>query len=77
MTITTATITFNQGVRGMKHKHYDLIVEWAKDTSREVEYKDDDGSWRRAIFNNWNEDLEYRLKPKKKEVVSKLIRRNI
>lgn len=54
-----------------KHKHYDLIVEWAKDpTNVVVQYRDVKGDWRNTADNSasWCPDTEYRIKPKPKQV---------
>ena len=53
-----------------KHKHYDLIIEWAKDpTNVIIQYKNPNGWWD-ALDNSpsWRADTEYRIKPKTKQV---------
>ena len=47
----------------MKHVHHDMIVEWAKDTSRVVEIRGMDGTWRETIAPTWGTQSEYRFKP--------------
>lgn len=55
-----------------KHEHHDLIVEWVKDTSREVEYYSEVlGEWVTQSHPCWLPASKYRFKPKK-EVVSSL-----
>jgi hypothetical protein len=51
------------GVRRMKHKHSELIKAWAD--GAEIEYKSKvDGVWCPIEQDNWDEDYEYRVKPK-------------
>lgn len=50
-------------MKNNKHPHHDLIVEWAKDTSKAVQLKSDD-SWCDARMPNWDTDKEYRIKPR-------------
>lgn len=47
----------------MKHKHYDLILEWIKDTSRKLEYSANGRAWNSVPFNapKWDESVEYRF----------------
>jgi hypothetical protein len=48
----------------MKHVHHDMIVEWAKDTSREVEvYFPGIKTWSATPSPEWREDRQYRFKP--------------
>ena len=49
----------------MKHVHHDMIVEWAKDTSRAVEvYSGYMDHWRTTISSpTWDPDCQYRFKP--------------
>ena len=48
----------------MKHKHHDLIVTWAADTSKVVQIKTERGLWVDAEATPaWNPHIEYRLKP--------------
>ena len=57
--------------RPIKHKHYDLIIEWAKDPVNViVQIKDPTGLWRDTPRNlpTWRPETEYRIKPKTKEV---------
>ena len=46
-----------------KHVHHDMIVEWAKDTSRVVERRGRDigGIWLAIEFPTWNPDVLYRF----------------
>jgi len=46
----------------MKHVHHDMIVEWAKDTSRVVQ-KCMYGTWSDDPDPKWNPDYKYRFKP--------------
>ena len=49
-----------------KHKHHDMIVEWAKDTSRTVQWSltDRDGDWLDCTSNpHWDAKHMYRFKP--------------
>lgn len=57
--------------RPTKHKHCDLIVEWAKDPVNViVQYRGVKGDWRNTADNSpsWCSEIEYRIKPKTKEV---------
>jgi len=46
----------------MKHKHYDIIMEWAK--GKEIELYDGYHDTWHAIDNpTWYEDVAYRIKP--------------
>lgn len=47
----------------MKHPHFDLICEWAADTSRVVQCKQTDGTWYETNNPNWNPSVQYRFKP--------------
>lgn len=45
-----------------KHKHYDMIKEWIKDTSRGVECRDKSSrEWLITPIPIWSEDSEYRF----------------
>jgi hypothetical protein len=44
------------------HKHYDLIIQWAK--GAEIEYEDYNGDWENATSPSWSTCKEYRIKPK-------------
>ena len=48
----------------MKHVHYDMIVEWAKDTSRVLQssYCSDD-IWNNEEVPIWHPHKKYRFKP--------------
>ena len=54
----------------MKHPHFDLIVEWAKDTSRVVQCRSHrTGEWNDCNDVNipgWLPSYEYRFKPEPK-----------
>lgn len=53
----------------MKHKHYDMIVASAADTSRIVECRDpgeECAPWFMKNHSNWFTELEYRFKPEPK-----------
>lgn len=59
-----------------KHVHYDMIVEWAKDPSRVVQWRDnDDCVWTNCTDDKqhpyplWDETLQYRFKPEEPERV--------
>lgn len=57
--------------RPTKHKHYDLIIEWAKDpTNVIIQIKGPTGHWGDTARNSptWSFGAEYRIKPKTKEV---------
>lgn len=48
----------------MKHKHYDVMMEWAADTNKTVQlwqYTTDE--WVDIDHPIWNDDAEYRIKP--------------
>lgn len=50
----------------MKHRHHDLIVQWAADPSRVLEYSSTKGIWNRVTGSpKWDESVEYRLAPRK------------
>ena len=49
----------------MKKKHYDLILEWA--CGAEIEFFSKFlNKWEHSTSPAWNEDCEYRIKPKLK-----------
>jgi hypothetical protein len=50
----------------MKHKHADLIREWALDTSRVVQYRTAGGEWDELVEPSWSTRCEYRFKPEPK-----------
>ena len=52
----------------MKHKHADLIREWALDTSRVVQYRyPSTNDWDDCVGRPaWNEAVHYRFKPEPK-----------
>jgi hypothetical protein len=52
----------------MKHKHADLILEWALDTSRVVQYRViPTNEWDDCVDHpTWNEAIQYRFKPEPK-----------
>ena len=48
----------------MKHVHHDMIIEWAKDTSRVVEVRTKSGEeWFISEAPEWRKDCRYRFKP--------------
>lgn len=50
-----------------KHPHHDLIVEWAKDTSKVIQsYSEPLEKWVDFVHNrpDWDINTEYRLKPR-------------
>ena len=49
----------------MKHVHHDMIVEWAKDTSRVVETLDY-GHWVATSVPRWHTGSKYRFKTEPK-----------
>ena len=54
-----------------KHKHHDMIVEWAKDPSRTVQWSvtGRDGEWLDCTSNpNWYAKHMYRFKPEESTV---------
>ena len=48
----------------MKHKHADLIHEWAD--GAEIQRKRNHEDWDDAPYPNWDENTEYRIKPESK-----------
>lgn len=51
----------------MKHKHHDIIVAWAADTSRVVQYFDKhDHEWVDIQPSSWDPNRLYRFKPEPK-----------
>ena len=47
----------------MRHKHADVITAWA--SGQEIEYKDPEmRMWFNWRSTSWNDELEYRIKPK-------------
>ena len=49
----------------MKHKHYDMIVAWAKGEKIQARLKG--GEWHALPHPNWNgKYIEYRIKPEPK-----------
>ena len=50
----------------MKHKHADLIREWALDTSRVVQYRTGSEEWEDIQQPSWATNVEYRFKPEVK-----------
>lgn len=52
---------------GKKHKHYDCIVAWA--SGEEIQYRISPcDEWCNIYDPSWDNDIEYRVKPKNKEV---------
>jgi hypothetical protein len=47
----------------MKHKHYDVMMEWAADTSKIVQVRDTDTRWMDIEHPSWDIYLQYRIKP--------------
>ena len=47
----------------MRHKHYDLILEWA--CGAEIECLNN-GKWEKTKYPTWFEGKEYRIKPEPK-----------
>jgi hypothetical protein len=46
------------------HPHFELIREWALDTSRKVEFRSPPSvSWKEVEDPSWSEECEYRFKP--------------
>jgi len=62
---------YNALTREEKHIHYDMIVEWATNPSRVVQYYNEkDCVWYDAPHNNkplWNPETRYRFKPEEPE----------
>lgn len=55
------------------HPHAELIKLWADDTSLEFEWRmSDDGFWNTCLKSKplFNEDLQYRLKPKEPQFIT-------
>ena len=46
------------------HKHAEMILEWALDTSRKLEFRSHKaGPWMDIEEPSWNTEYEYRFKP--------------
>jgi len=45
------------------HKHKDLIIAWANDTSLKIECNGHLNIWTDCDSPSWHEDVEYRIKP--------------
>lgn len=46
-----------------RHCHYDVMIEWAADTSKVVQHKDC-GKWMDCVYPpTWSTSKEYRIKP--------------
>jgi len=58
-----------------KHKHHDVIVAWAADTSKVVQTLSEDGKeWIDTLGPQWNKHQQYRIKPEAKpDVVIKTL----
>lgn len=56
--------------RPTKHKHYDLIIEWAKDPGNVIIQFKAPWGWTDIACNSppWYPETEYRIKPKTKQV---------
>jgi len=48
----------------MKHKHAELIKKWAD--GAEIQFKNAYNDWLDSDSPNWDDDIEYRLKPEEK-----------
>ena len=60
----------------MKHKHHDIIVAWAADTTQVLECRSRVAHggwvWTPVEYPQWSEDCDYRIKPQPKpDVVCK------
>lgn len=44
------------------HKHRDAIIAWAN--GAQIQFKDDGGIWRDSTWPLWDNDYEYRVKPR-------------
>ena len=52
-----------------QHRHHDLIVQWAANTSLKVETRVCSmGKWEETRNPQWVDDQEYRIKPRTKKV---------
>ena len=50
-----------------KHKHYDLIMQWAANPALEIEYRQDSSEeWRISKAPAWIRHYQYRIKPQDK-----------
>lgn len=59
----------------MKHKHHDIIVAWAADTTQVVEVRyQGRQEWYTKRQPGWHEDYEYRIKPQPKPDVVRYYR---
>lgn len=48
---------------GTRHKHADVIIAWANGEA--IEYKNlPDGRWYEIKYPHWDDETEYRIKPK-------------
>lgn len=53
----------------MRHKHADLMIAKAEDSSLEIQFKNGVSNHFETVDNPaWNPDYEYRIKPRKKTV---------
>ena len=60
----------------MKHKHAELIHAWCE--GAEIQYKSKvDGEWCDHSDTEWDEDYEYRIKPKPSRAFKDIPIRNI
>lgn len=58
----------------MKHKHAELIKQWADNKKLKIQYQDCFGDWKFIEHPSWSEDTEYRIKPEPvKEVRYRLV----
>lgn len=56
-----------------RHKHADVITAWVNDTSLEIEWWDPDThEWLICGKPCWWEDMEYRIKPKKGDLICEI-----
>ena len=57
----------------MKHKHYDVITEWAADTSKTVQLRESDAHiWEdmTVMPPSWFPEYQYRIKPERKQNIT-------
>ena len=65
--VATVTSSDSDTTGSEKHKHYDLIMQWAANPALEIEYrKANSGEWRISKAPAWIRHYQYRIKPQDK-----------
>ena len=68
--VATVTSSDSDTTGSEKHKHYDLIMQWAANPTLEIEYrKANSGEWRISKAPAWIRHYQYRIKPQDKTEV--------